>query len=551
MRDGQVAAEESIAAPVSPVRSRAPRRVAASAVIWSLSIAGLTAFFYLVGRRVLSGDSDSATVVLQGQSINAGHVTLSGWRMLYDSFWTVDAPLYAAGVHLLGVDPRLMYLVPALLGAAVAAVGAWLARGGRRGAAGLASAAVVIVLIALPNWQWAAWYLHGALHVGTMLWVLIAFACLRGGQGRWRWACAVAFLSAGLLGDLLTLPLGVAPVFVAGVAAMFRTRNWRAGLPAVSAAVASGLLAVIVRRIVVLVGAFAIGPANPRADPDQQAANLGHVLGRLSWLFGVRDIPGTNNRVPSALLTVHMIGMLAVALALVVGLAALIRGAWVGHARGRPVDASWHLDDLLVLACLGSIVAFVVLSLDDNPAYVRYLTPVVVFGSIRAGRMTGRLVESLRSVSLRRAGAAAGVAVVAAYAATSALVVGQPVQPVTAADLAEFLDAHDLDDGVGSYWVASITTVASGGKVAVRPVTGDDDGNIVRYDRQSSADWYAGHSFQFLVYDAAVPWKGIDASAAVANFGAVERTYAVGTFRVLVWSHPITVDPTKYAYQPR
>jgi hypothetical protein len=125
------------------------------------------------------------------------------------------------------------------------------------------------------------------------------------------------------------------------------------------------------------------------------------------------------------------------------------------------------------------------------------------------------------------------------------VVASQPAQPMTGADLASFLDAHDLRDGIGSYWVASITTVASGGKVAVRPVIGDDEGSIVQHDLQSSADWYAGHAFQFLVYDRALPWKGLDAATAVANFGPVARTYAVGTFRVLVWTHPISVDSGK------
>ncbi len=542
MRARPVAARDPTRVPVSPVARPAARRLAGTAVIWLLGVAGLTAFFYFLARRVLTGDSDSATVVLQGQSISAGHMTLSGWRTLYDSFWTVDAPLYAAGVRLLGVDPRLMYFVPAFLGAVVVAVGAWLARGRRRGVAGLAAVATVIVLVALPNQALAAWFLHGALHVGTVLWVLIAFVCLRSGQWGWRWACAVVFLTAGLLGDLLTLPLGVVPVLVAGIAAMLRTRNWRAGLPTVSASIASGLLALAVRRLAVLVGTFSIGHANPRAGLDQEAANLGHVPERLLWLFGVRDLPGTDSHVSSALLTVHVVGMVAVAVAVVVPLAALISGASAGSARGRAVDDAWHLEDMLALACLGSIGVFAALALDDNPAFVRYLTPVVMFGAILAGRMMARFVESLRSVPLRRAGAAIGIALVAAYGATSGVVASQPAQPVTGADLAGFLDAHDLRDGVGSYWVASITTVASGGKVAVRPVIGDDGGNIVRYDLQSSADWYAGHAFQFLVYDRASPWKGLDASTAVATFGPVARTYAVGTFRVLVWSHPISVD---------
>jgi hypothetical protein len=91
-------------------------------------------------------------------------------------------------------------------------------------------------------------------------------------------------------------------------------------------------------------------------------------------LLGVRHVPGTDSHVPSALLTVHVVGMVAVAVAVVVPLAALISGAFAGDARGRPVDDSWHLEDMLALACLGAIGVFAALALDDNPAFVRYLT---------------------------------------------------------------------------------------------------------------------------------------------------------------------------------
>jgi hypothetical protein len=206
---------------------------------------------------------------------------------------------------------------------------------------------------------------------------------------------------------------------------------------------------------------------------------------------------------------------------------------------------------MLALACLGADAVYAGLTLNDDPAFVRYLAPLVMFGAILAGRTAGRLVESgrriVRLVSLRRFGVAIGAAVLAAYVAVAAVLATRPPLPSTNAELARFLEAHDLRDGIGSYWVASITTLASGGQVAVRPVIGDTQGDILRYDKQSAAEWYAGQAFQFLAYDEASPWKGVNATMAVANFGPVTRVYAVGTFRVLVWSHSIWLDPDRYS----
>ena len=68
-------------------------------------------------------------------------------------------------------------------------------------------------------------------------------------QIRLGFAAAVLFLAAGLLGDLQMAALGVVPILLAGVAAMGRSRDVRAGLPEVAAAISSVVLAELVRLI--------------------------------------------------------------------------------------------------------------------------------------------------------------------------------------------------------------------------------------------------------------------------------------------------------------
>ena len=62
-------------------------------------------------------------------------------------------------------------------------------------------------------------------------------------------------------------------------------------------------------------------------------------------------------------------------------------------------------------------------------------------------------------------------------------------------------------------------TVVSSDEVVVRPVSTLAGGEqIGRYLRQSSSTWYGG-GFQFLVYNAVVPWDDVEAESALASSG--------------------------------
>ena len=117
-------------------------------VVPATAVAGflvLVAILYVSARHAFAGDSDGATVVLQGHAMGTGNVTLDGWALSLDSFWTVDAVVYTFVELVTGMRGMLMFLVPAMIAASVVVVGALLARDGRRGIAGVAAATTVII----------------------------------------------------------------------------------------------------------------------------------------------------------------------------------------------------------------------------------------------------------------------------------------------------------------------------------------------------------------------------------------------------------------------
>ncbi len=532
--------------PVQPgrplVRQDGRRRIG-TAVLAVAAVVGLFLLLYAVSEHAGPGNSDSATVVLEGQAMAHGNVLLHGWSMSLDSFWTIDALWYLLASLLWGAQPILIHAVPAAIATAVIVIGVVMAVDERRGAAAVAGAATVLVILGLPTHALAVFFLLGPLHVGTVLWCLVAFWALRRGGFGWGFAVGVAFLSAGLLGDLQTLALGVIPVLLAGLTAMARRRDWRAGLPQVAASCASVVIAELIREIAKAIGTFSTAHANERASVEQMVHNLTRALHEGVAMMGVGGAYYGLGADPKGLSYVHV-------LAIVVGLTAFVStGAalvW-GAARGLPCvvgkssEASWRLDDMLFFATLASPATFVLLAQTDNPQFARYLTAGIIFGAILSGRVVGRVAQSFKWHVLGRLLGALGLAAACCYAAGVAINLDRPVPVSPGVGLASWFESHNLHDGIGSYWTASIVTLESRGHVKVRPVFSLDYRRLVRYNRVSSSAWYA-EPFHFLVFDLAAPWGHVSWNTAVDTFGPPSKTYVVdGRYRVMVWNKAIHV----------
>ncbi len=507
-----------------------------------VGFAALVALLFAASYHAFIANSDGATVVLEGQSMSTGNLLLHHWGLSLDSFWTIDAPFYMVAVLVAGVRPLLLHLVPAVIAAMVVVIGSFQARQGRRGVPAIAAVATVVALLGLPSHTLSVFFLQGPLHVGTVLWCLFAFAGLRHGRLGWGWVAAVVLFAASALGDLQMVALGMVPALVCGVLAMVRMRHWRSGITTTIAPVVGLFLAGTVRLVAKGFGTFTVAQPNPTAPPSQILPNIGrvavwgaHMLGLGGGVFG-------DGAVPALLEAVRALGVVAVVAGVLVAAINLLRGVRPGHR--LPVDPSegWRLDDLLVVGFVADLVVFVVLTTGNDANFSRYLTGAVVFGSVLAGRALGQLFETLETSRMARGCGVLGLGVLAAFGAGVAFNVTAAVPGAPDQGLGQFLESHHLDRGIGDYWSASITTVATSGSVAVRPVVADPADRLVRYERQSTAAWYAGQSFQFLVYDTALPWGGVTSASAVATFGPGAHTYSVGVYRVLVWDHPLSVS---------
>jgi hypothetical protein len=522
----------------SPNRRRRILTLAAWVTIACIAFALLEA----TSLRFVAGNSDGATVILEGQAMAKGHLSLSGWSLSLDSFWSVDALFYMVGVLIAGVRASLMNVVPAIIAALVVCLGMKIARGDRAGESRIIGPAIVFLVLAMPTPTLAYFLVQGPLHVGTALFCLGGFICLSHNRFGWYWALAVVLFAAGMLGDLQMVMLGVAPAFFAGLIAMARKRSWRAGISAVSASIASVVLGVCVHIILGAIGGFSIGRISPFATSSEMLANLRVLVNRTTGMLGAASIRNGLIAENGIVQDVHVLAVLAVAVGIIIALVNLTRGLVRGSPQPEDASESWRLDDFLVIAFVADLVAFVILPTLTSGLYARYLTAGVIFGTILAGRTIGRVAGGVHSDVVSRAVAITSVAIAWCFIVSFAygFSLNKVTQPAQA--LGAFLTSHQWHNGIGDYWSSSISTVETGGSVAVRPVIADNDGKLVRYDLQSEKSWYPDQPFQFVVYNTALVWGGVDADSATATFGAPERVYVVGSYRVLVWSHSIRIS---------
>lgn len=523
---------------VAPTPERAIRPALLVLVV-TLGLTALSAFLLEASLHAVAGNSDSATVVLEGAAISHGHLGLHGWLMTADSFWSVDALFYAIATMLVGVRAVLMNAVPSVIAALSIVVATFVAMHGLNRRASLPASLFVLALLGLPGPVLAYFLLQGPWHVATTLWCLLAFVALLRPPTRLTFLAAVGFLAAGLLGDPMTLTIGCAPLLVWGLLGIRGRGKEQAAWRPIYAVGMSVVVALVIRAVAYASGSFAVVARHDPITAKQMIWNVFHIAPILSALFGVGSLPINAPGVSVLFHVARAIAALFITLGVLTSLVQLVRRTV------RPqtsTDASRRVDDLFVAAFFADLVAFVVISSGPAVNNARYLIPAVIFGSILGARFVGRSVAAIRDRRGLLALGAAGLVLLGAFTLGSAELLKSPRPARPAVELTAFLERQGLRNGIGDYWSSSIVTVESRENVLVRPVVTNSAGRIIRDDRQSDASWYTSTGFEFLVYSRAGPGAGVDLGSASATFGEPAHIYDVGTYRLLVWDHPVYVS---------
>ena len=238
------------------------------------------------------------------------------------------------------------------------------------------------------------------------------------------------------------------------------------------AATVSILLAAGTEKAIRALGGFDLLPL-PQQLLVTRSQLPGHIraLGEtLLLLFGAN---GQGNHGLAFLAQFHLIGLALAGLAL---LAAIV---WY-------VTRVDRVTQVVVAAAVATMAAAILTIELSSVGQAHEVAVLLPFGAVLAGRvLPGPLPDRVRAA--RRALLPAGGAWLAVglaalcYAATGAPVAAENMP------LAGWLTAHGYTEGLAAYWQASSTTVDSGGKTLVAPVTDQD---TAVYAWEADAAWY-------------------------------------------------------------
>jgi hypothetical protein len=532
--------------PASPPETGAPpeRQVSRAKLAGACGLLSLVLFVaYIRLSWTAPVNSDGAANVLQAYDMLHGNALLHGWWLSDVSFYSTELPQYVLIEALLGAVPAVIHIAAAMTYTIVIVLAALLAKGHSTGRDAVIRMLLVVGIMLAPQPGGPPQIGGGVFvldlslgHIGTAVPMLITWLLIdRAGARRWVPAAVGLLLAWALVADSLVLVVGILPVVVCCVLRLYRALVVRREplaaawfeISLAAAAVAAVPVAAAVQAVMRALGGFQLQPANTLII--QGTGLLGHMsttFESVLVLFGA-DFFGLPVGLSALCAFVHLVGVTLAGWAVWIGLRRLVRGS---GERGSDSLA----DDIMVVAILANLGGYL-LTMSIRPSYARDIAIVLPLAAVLAGRLLPARLAAMRLFP------ALGV-ILAGYAFTMAFGVVQPAVPTQNSQLAQWLVSRHLHYGLGPYWQASSTTVASHERVQVTPVADIASRLVGTYPWEAVRSWYDPrlHDANFLVldgqnreYPASLPY--VTLTNAVATFGQPAETFRVGQYTILVW----------------
>jgi hypothetical protein len=487
-------------------------------VVACLSAVFLLYVAYLGQSRSLGTDADGAGNVLQAWDMLHGNPLLRGWWLSDVSFYTTELPEYMLAELARGLNPGVINAAGAATYTLLLTLAALLAKGRATGTTGLVRVLIAGGIMLAPGPS----VLSSPNHTGTQVPLLIIWLVIDRLGDRWYVPWLVgALLTWVEMADQIAVYVGALPVVVVSAIRLYQRReSWRIDAGLLAAAAASVVLAMAGTLLIRRAGGFVVAPTHAVFIASAQLPhNLSLTAESVLTLFGA-DFFGLRFGPAAAIALLILTGVILVAWACCI-------------AARRLLAEDGRLVPILFVGITINLAAFALSTLAFDLGSAHELAAVLPFGAVLAGRLlAGRPATTVLLPALLAA--LVGYAGVLAYHAT------RPPRPPTTQAVASWLTAHHLTAGIGDYWTANITTVATSGRVRVRPV----DLSCGRFSPdtwESRQSWYeppSAATFLVLALTSAAGANGTAANA-VAQFGAPVRTARIGAYEVLVWNHDL------------
>ena len=543
-----------------PQGSRSPRW----AWLAAFAVAAVVLFIaYLRMSRTYPATSDGADQALQAWDMLHGNVLLHGWTIADVTYSTTEIPQYAVIELLRGLGPDVVHIAGASTYTLLVLAAGLLARGRATGREGLIRLLVAAGIMLAPQFGNATHLLLSQPdHLGTQLPLLLVFLLLDRAPRRWYVpVTAGAVLTWVIIADQVALLDAAAPLaLVCGsrvLLAVLRHRKSLASqwyeLSLAAASVLSFAAATLAVRLISNLHGYQVLPLTAQAAPiDEIPQHFVLTLEGILNVYGADFFHLSNGSLLGpGLGGLPMAAGVALAAVHLVGVGLAVWGFF--RAFRYFFDPSDLISPVLATAIAVNVAGYSLSIVSAGLFDAREILAVLPFGAVLAGRMVpGQLAGVPRRLKPALAGASA--AVLACYAAALGYGAAQPPVPDSMQAIIPWLEAHHLTHGLGTYNEANLTTMDSGGRVAVRAVSWQFTGNVPR-SFESDADWFdPRHNFaNFIVTNTADTTPNRDKSLrrssmipgqaiAALHAGPPAHVYHYKTFTIMVWDHNLLED---------
>ena len=487
----------------------------------------------MVRARSLGIDSDGASNVLQAWDMIHGNPLLRSWWLSDVSFYTTELPGYVLVELAHGLNPGDIYLAAAATYTLLVVLAAVLAKGRATGTEALLRVLVTVGIMLAPGPRGtASLLLSSPDHVGTGVPLLVIWLAIdRLGSRRYLpWLVGV-LLTWVEMADPMAVYVGALPVIVVSAIRLYRPAQpgqsapprrraaWPADAGLLAAAAVSVPLAAALVRLIRHAGGFVAAPTTTIfTTSDQLPHNFWLMAESVLVLFGA-DFFGLR---PGPLLAVALLRLIAAILA-----------GWACCLAVRRLRSGDRLIQILITAILINLAAFTFSTQAFDLASARDISAVLPFSAVLAGRL-------LPGRPAWRALAPALLAVAVGYAGITGYYASSPPHPIGTQAVAAWLSAHHQTAGLGGYWVANLTTVASGDRVRVRAVTSSCQ-RFIPDVWETKKTWYQppGRATFLVLGLSQVTGANGTAAQATAQFGPPQRSVRIGGDQVMVWNHDL------------
>jgi hypothetical protein len=525
---------------------RSVRRRWLSVAVWALGVvAAFACYLRLAETRAVN--SDGAAQALQAWDMLHGNLLLHGWQLTDITMYTTELPEYMLVELVRGLNTGVVHVAAAVTYTLVLLLAALLAKGRATGRAALVRVLITVGIMLAPQLAEGVNILISSPdHFGTSVPLLLLWLILDRARPRWY----VPVVAAGVLAwatfaDSLVLLIGVLPlalvcavrvVLAVGSRGQSLRAQWYELSLGAGALLGGGTAWLALHHIPA--SAFAFGGTAAKI-PAPPALLLHHVniAAQGLLLLGGADFIGQPAGFASAVMVLHLVGVVLAVLGVLVAIAQF--------ARGKDL-----VDDVLVSGAVFNVAAYALSTLAVAVYASREFDPVLPFAAVLAGRLLADRVLKIRFMP------AVLLVVLAGYVAGLGYELAQPPVPAQNQQLATWLEQHHLDRGLSGYWESSVVTLATKEQVRVLQLRIDGQ-RVAPYLSEVKVSWFNPryNTANFVVLAPTIDedpgfngrrlpeYGGFDDKAGVlATFGQPAHDYHVGPYQILVYNKNLLTD---------